>query len=208
MPSVDHTLDIAAEPPAIIAAFFDPGGAQRTGGGVERSVTTPRLLGVYAVEWLPTTFADEVLGPLGGVLYGTIVDYRPDARVPRRRGRTGFRPRATRSGRWRCTSSCAPSPGGQRRALRVLQTGGDDSPRWKRYYDVTGAGWTGSLAALKNYLEGQRSQDGEQRAPQLPGHARRAAARPPASRDIILMNVVAVVGLRWIPRGARVDAPR
>ena len=41
-------------------------------------MTTPRLLGVYAVEWAPTAFADEVLGALGGVLYGTVMDYRAD----------------------------------------------------------------------------------------------------------------------------------
>jgi hypothetical protein len=37
--------------------------------------------------------------------------------------------------------------------LRVLQTGGDDTPRWRRYYELMGIGWTGSLAALKDDLE-------------------------------------------------------
>ena len=40
-----------------------------------RSVTTPRVLGVYAIEWAPSADADEVLGRLGGVFHGTIVEY-------------------------------------------------------------------------------------------------------------------------------------
>jgi uncharacterized protein YndB with AHSA1/START domain len=155
MPSVDHTLEIAADPPTIIAAFFDPVALSHW-WRVERSVTTPRLLGVYAVEWLPTTFADEVLGALGGVLYGTIVDYRSDREflvaevywIP---------PESDPIGPMALHVSCVLAPGGQTTRLRVLQTGGDDSPRWKRYYDVMGAGWTGSLAALKSHLEAPRS---------------------------------------------------
>ena len=77
MPSVDHTLEIAADPGAILGAFFDPGALGRW-WRVLRSVTTPRILGVYAVEWRPTPFVDEMFGPLGGVLHGTVVDYRPD----------------------------------------------------------------------------------------------------------------------------------
>jgi hypothetical protein len=151
MPSVDHTLEIAADPSAIIAAFFAPP-ALASWWRVERSVTTPRLLGVYAVEWLPTTFTDEVLGALGGVLYGTVVDYRPDREflvaevywIP---------PEADPIGPMALHVSCVPAAGGQATRLRVLQTGGDDSPRWKRYYEVMGAGWTGSLAALKQHIE-------------------------------------------------------
>ena len=89
--------------------------------------------------------------------------------------------------------------------LRVLQTGGDDTARWRRYYDMMASGWTGSLAALKNYLERQRSQAAAV-SRDRPRAARMTSScsASSASRDIILMNVVAVVGLRWITRGARV----
>jgi hypothetical protein len=151
MPSVDHTLEIGADASAIIAAFFDPV-ALSIWWSVTRSVTTPRLLGVYAIEWPPTPFADEVLGALGGVLYGTIVDYRADREflvaeaywIP---------PEIDAIGPMALHVSCVPAPGGQATRLRVLQTGGDESPRWKRYYEVMAASWTGSLAALKTYLE-------------------------------------------------------
>lgn len=156
MPAVDHTLEIAAAPAAIIAAFFDPVALGRW-WRVERSVTTPRLLGVYAVEWAPTTFTDEVLGALGGVLYGTVMDYRADREflvaevywIP---------PENDPIGPMALQVSCTPAPGGQFTRLRVLQTGGDDSPRWKRYYDVMGTGWTGSLAALKAHVESTGSR--------------------------------------------------
>jgi uncharacterized protein YndB with AHSA1/START domain len=155
MPAVDHTLEIAAAPAAIVAAFFDPAALGRW-WRVERSVTTPRLLGVYAVEWSATAFADDVLGALGGVLYGTVMDYRADREflvaevywIP---------PENDPIGPMALHVSCTPSPGGHTTRLRVLQTGGDDSPRWARYYEVMGAGWTGSLAALKADLEGTGS---------------------------------------------------
>ncbi len=174
MPSVDHTLEIAADPPAIIAAFFDPAVLAHW-WRVERSVTTPRLLGVYAVEWLPTMFSDEVLGPLGGVLHGTIVDYRPDreflvaevywippgsASIGTSIGGSFGAPFGEPIGPMALHVSCAPGPGSQTTRLRVLQTGGDDSPRWKRYYEVMGAGWTGSLAALKAHLESRLAAGG------------------------------------------------
>ena len=33
--------------------------------------------GVYAVEWVTTTYRDDLLGPLGGVFHGTVVDVKP-----------------------------------------------------------------------------------------------------------------------------------
>ena len=37
--------------------------------------------------------------------------------------------------------------------VRVRQTGFDESIRWRRYYEVIGAGWTGALLQLKSLLE-------------------------------------------------------
>src|SRR5262249_26358220 len=42
------------------------------------SVTTPRALGVYALEWPPTDFQDDILGRLGGVFRGTVVKCQVD----------------------------------------------------------------------------------------------------------------------------------
>ncbi|HEY8549344.1 MAG TPA: SRPBCC domain-containing protein [Vicinamibacterales bacterium] len=151
MPAVDHTLEISAEPAAVLAAFFDPE-ALAQWWRVDRSVTTPRVLGVYALEWQPTPFSDDVFGPLGGVLHGTVMDYRPDREflvaemhwLP---------PASDVVGPMALHVSCIRPPGASATRVRVLQTGGDDSPRWRRYFEIMTAGWTGSLAALKEYLE-------------------------------------------------------
>jgi hypothetical protein len=37
--------------------------------------------------------------------------------------------------------------------VTIRQTGFEDSPRWRRYYAVFGAGWGRALAALKDLLE-------------------------------------------------------
>jgi hypothetical protein len=145
----DHTLDIAAEPAAVISAFFDPDALAQWWHAL-RSVTTPRPLGVYAIEWVPTPFRDELFGPLGGVLYGTVVDYRPSR---------GFLvaeahwlpPEGDPVGPMALHVDC--SVVNNITKVRVLQTGGDETARWRRYYDITSSGWTGSLAALKHYVE-------------------------------------------------------
>ena len=71
----EHTIQVTAAPTQVIAAFFDPE-ALATWWQTVRSVTTPRPLGVYAVEWEETPFQDEVLGSLGGVFYGTVMEFR------------------------------------------------------------------------------------------------------------------------------------
>ena len=73
--SVEHTVLITAAPARVLAAFFDPD-ALAAWWQTVRSVTTPRPLGVYAVEWEVTPFRDEVLGTLGGVFYGTVMEFR------------------------------------------------------------------------------------------------------------------------------------
>ena len=72
-------ISVAAPPAVVFGCFFKPE-ALRAWWQVIRSVTTPVPLGVYAVEWATTPFRDELLGALGGVLHGTVVDVRPGQR--------------------------------------------------------------------------------------------------------------------------------
>ena len=74
--SFDHSILITSAPTRVLGAFFDPV-ALTVWWQAARSVTTARPLGIYAVEWDPTSDADEVLGRLGGVFYGIVVDYKP-----------------------------------------------------------------------------------------------------------------------------------
>jgi uncharacterized protein YndB with AHSA1/START domain len=152
-PGFDQTLLIAATPGRVMAAFFDPD-ALATWWQTVRSVTTPRALGVYAVEWEPTPDADEVLGRLGGAFHGTVMDYVA-GRELLVADAWWLPPDGDPIGPMSLEVTCRLEGGGCR--LRVRQSGFEDGTRWRRYYDVIAHGWTTSLAALKQYLEGRSS---------------------------------------------------
>ena len=131
-------------------AFFDAD-ALMAWWQVSRSVTTPRPLGPYAIEWAPTDFRDEVLGRLGGVFRGIVMQCDP--------GRGFFVADAF----WLPPDGDPIGPmalevtlkaeGDAITRVRVTQTGYEDSPRWRRYYEVIGFGWERALASLKALLE-------------------------------------------------------
>lgn len=131
-------------------AFFDPA-ALTAWWQVAHSVTTPRLLGPYAIEWQPTDFRDDILGRLGGVFRGTVVQFQAGERffiadafwLP---------PDGDPIGPMALEVTLQSEPGGATR-LRVTQTGFEESARWRRYYEVVGVGWTRALAELKSLLE-------------------------------------------------------
>src|SRR5438067_5379508 len=75
-PSLDISIVIAAPPTRVLRAFFDPA-ALGAWWQVANAVTSPRALGPYVVEWAPTDFRDDVLGRLGGVFRGTVMQYQP-----------------------------------------------------------------------------------------------------------------------------------
>jgi uncharacterized protein YndB with AHSA1/START domain len=149
-PSLDVTTIIAAPAGRVMRAFFDPA-ALSAWWQVAHSVTTPRLLGPYAIEWQPTEFRDELLGRLGGVFRGTVVQFQAGERffvadafwLP---------PDGEPIGPMALEVTLQSDPGGATR-LRVTQTGFEDSERWRRYYEVIGVGWTRALAELKSLLE-------------------------------------------------------
>ena len=130
-------------------AFFDP---QALGAWWQaaHAVTSPRVLGPYAIEWEPTDFSDEVLGRLGGFFRGVVMQCDP--------GRGFFvadafwlPPDGDPIGPMALEVTLQSESGGTR--VRVVQTGFEDSARWRRYYDVVGHGWERALASLKALLE-------------------------------------------------------
>lgn len=147
--SFEHSILITVAPTRVLAAFFDPA-ALVAWWKTSRSVTTPRVLGVYAVEWAPIPGEDEVLGHLGGVFYGSILDYRPSQEffvgdawwLP---------PDGDPLGPMALEVRCEMA--GPACRLIVTQSGFDEGPRWDRYYDVIAAGWKASLTRLKTLLE-------------------------------------------------------
>lgn len=148
-PEFEHSVLIGAAPTRVLAAFFDPR-ALAAWWQVTRSVTAARPMGAFAVEWDPTEDADEILGRLGGVFHGTVMEYLP--------GRELFiadawwlPPDGEPIGPMALEISCQMS--GPACKLTVRQKGFDESERWRRYYAVIAAGWRSSLAALKEYVE-------------------------------------------------------
>jgi uncharacterized protein YndB with AHSA1/START domain len=148
-PEFEHSLLVNAAPTRVLAAFFDPR-ALEVWWQVTRSVTTPRPMGVYAVEWAPTADGDDLLGRLGGVFHGRVMEYLP--------GRELFvadawwlPPDGDPIGPMALEVSCRMD--GPVCRLQVRQHGFEDTPRWRRYYTLIGGGWRSSLAALKDYVE-------------------------------------------------------
>ena len=120
--------------------------------GVTRAFTVARPLGMYAIEWESTDFKDEVLGRLGGAFHGTIIDYRPNARVlPRRSLLAAARRRSDR-------------PDGARGALPpARQRPPDDAdgqaerrrrrPALGALLQIMGRGWEGALGEMKDFID-------------------------------------------------------
>jgi len=157
----EQELEIAADPAAVFQCFF-AADALRTWWQVVRSVTTPVPLGVYAVEWATTPYRDDLLGALGGVFHGTVVDVKPGKHflvadaywVP---------PEGDPIGPMALEVTCEATAGGCR--LIVSQNGYEDAPRWRRYYAVVSRGWQLSLTALKRYAETPAAQH-DRRSPE------------------------------------------
>jgi uncharacterized protein YndB with AHSA1/START domain len=146
---IEHSVLVNSAPTRVLSAYFDPH-ALAAWWRVSRSVTSARPMGVFAVEWPPTGDADDMLGRLGGVFHGTVMEYLP--------GRELFvadawwlPPDGDPIGPMALSVSCRMS--GPVCRLQVKQTGFEDTPRWRRYYAVIASGWRSSLAALKEYVE-------------------------------------------------------
>jgi uncharacterized protein YndB with AHSA1/START domain len=145
----EDSILVSAAPARVLDAFFDPA-ALAVWWQARRSVTVARPLGVYAIEWEPAAEADDILGRLGGVFYGIVVEFDSGRELvvsdawwlP-----PDTNPLGPMSFEVTCTSE------GDACRLRVRQSGFEESPRWRRYYSVIDRGWKLSLATLKDYLE-------------------------------------------------------
>jgi uncharacterized protein YndB with AHSA1/START domain len=148
-PRLDTSILIAAPSARILRAFFDAQ-AMHAWWQTSRAVTAPRALGPYVVEWEPTDFRDDLLGRLGGVFRGTVIQFDQGL---------GFfvadafwlPPDGDPIGPMALEVTCTPEAAGTR--LRVTQQGFEESDRWRRYYEVIGTGWDRALASLKSLLE-------------------------------------------------------
>jgi len=148
------SVTIAAAPSRVMWAFFNPG-AIHTWWQAARSVTVPRVLGAYAIEWDPTDFKDSLLGRLGGTFHGTVMEYKADKEffvadaywLPPDGNPIG--PMALEV---TCEAHRSRNP--QITIVTITQRAAEDSERWKRYYSLIAPGWDRALQSLKRYLDG------------------------------------------------------
>jgi uncharacterized protein YndB with AHSA1/START domain len=147
------SISIIASPGRVLWAFFNAG-ALASWWQTARSVTVPRVLGPYAVDWDPTDYKDDVLGRLGGTFHGTVMDYKPNREffvadafwLPPDGNPIG--PMALEVS---CEAQRTRNP--QITLVKVTQRAPEDSERWRRYYDLIAPGWERALQSLKRYLE-------------------------------------------------------
>jgi len=151
--SFSSSVSIVASPSRVMWAFFDAA-ALGSWWQTARSVTIPRVLGAYAVEWEPTDFKDDVLGRLGGAFHGTVMDYKPEKEffvadafwLPPDGNPVG--PMALE-----VTLKPQRAKNPQITLVSVIQRASEDGERWRRYYEVIAPGWDRALRSLKRYLE-------------------------------------------------------
>src|SRR5262249_33586067 len=147
---VDIGVRISAPATVVLRAFFEVD-ALSAWWGVAHAVTTPRMLGPYAIEWPPTHFRDDVLGRLGGVFRGTVMQYDASR---------GFfvadafwlPPDGDPIGPMALTVTVDADAGGVSH-VHIVQRGFEESERWRRYYEVIAQGWERALTSLKSLLE-------------------------------------------------------
>jgi uncharacterized protein YndB with AHSA1/START domain len=145
----EQSLLIEAPPALVFDCFFEPH-ALGTWWQAARTVTTPVPLGVYAIQWQTTPYRDDLLGPLGGTFFGTIIDIRQGHEF-QVADASWVPPEGDPLGPMTLHVHCVAEGAGCR--LHVRQEGEDMSPRWRRYYVVVSRGWQMSLMALKRYAE-------------------------------------------------------
>ena len=149
--SVEHAVIIQAPPERVMAAFFSYDDLARW-WQVVRSVTIPRPLGTFAVEWDSTEHKDDVLGRLGGTFHGTVIDYREG--IEFFVGDAYWQPPdGDPIGPMALEVRCRTQGAAHITRLSVRQSGEDEGPRWQRYFEVVSAGWQRALADLKALLD-------------------------------------------------------
>ena len=140
----------------VLAAFLDPE-AVKTWWAAKTVVVQPRPGGLFVIEREPGQAGqDELLGPLGGTLVGTLdkamaghhIDFgnlhwlspRGEVFGPTRLEVTVFSKNDPR---------CRPT------LLRIRSTGYQSGERWARYLDVTRREWEGMLVRLTAFCAQQ-----------------------------------------------------
>jgi uncharacterized protein YndB with AHSA1/START domain len=149
----ERTVSVHAPAERVLAAFFDPHDLE-VWWQVVRSVTVPRPLGTYALEWPTTDVRDPILGRLGGAFHGTVMEYRPGIEFFLADAYWSP-PDGDAVGPMAMEVRCERPGAADATQLIVRQSAEDEGPRWRRYFEIVAAGWQQALAELKHYLENE-----------------------------------------------------
>lgn len=147
---VERTIRIRSTPRRVVAAFFDPRDLAAW-WDVSNAVTVARPLAPYAVQWPPTPFADEVLGPLGGTLHGMVMDVQEGSFFLADVYYTP--PEGAPIGPMALEVLARPIEDGRTTELTVRQSAESDGERGQRCFTVMAESWDRALDALREHLE-------------------------------------------------------
>ena len=176
----DHMLAIAAPATKVLGAFFDPT-ALAGWWGVTHSIAVPRPLGPYVLEWPTAEATEDLLGRLGGIFHGMVIDFKagrslliadayflpPDTdpvgpmalevtcSLPRRLAAAVDAVVARLHGPAPASDEAGTNAAEAAviTSLRVVMRGYEESARWRRYYELLGVSLPAALDKLKEYLE-------------------------------------------------------
>ena len=148
---VTRTQLIQAPPARVMQLFFTEADLKGWWGAT-RAFTVPRPLGMFAIEWEPTDFRDEILGRLGGTLHGSVIDFRAN---------TSFflaeaywqPPDGEPIGPMAIDVQCRPHGNGRLTMVTVKQSGEGEGPRWERYFQIMNRGWEGALEEMRLFID-------------------------------------------------------
>jgi uncharacterized protein YndB with AHSA1/START domain len=153
---LERQITILTPPARVIAAFFDPNDLAAW-FGVARSVTLPRSLGPFALQWseptTTTTTAAEESQHGVDTLHGTVMDF--DAARSLFVADVYWQPHdGDPVGPMALTVQAWPAEG-PGTLLIVRQSAEDAGPRWQEYFAVMHRVWEHALERLKRHLEGR-----------------------------------------------------
>ncbi len=148
-PGVKLVVEVRTAPGRVLQAFCD-GDAIEHWWRARRAIVVPRPLGVFAIAW-PEGPSDDVLGPLGGVLHGVVMDVR-SARELFVADVYWQPPAGDPLGPMSIRIACAVAPAGT--TLDIEIAGEEDGPRWRRWFDVLRRDLPDAIDGLTQWLGG------------------------------------------------------
>jgi uncharacterized protein YndB with AHSA1/START domain len=154
------TIDATAM--QVLFAFLDPESVKKW-WGAKNAIVQPRPGGLFVVEWEPGSQGqDDLLGPLGGTLVGTL-DRAMSGHFVYFGNLQWLSPRGEVFGPTRLEVDVFSKNDPRRKPtmLQVRSTGYEPGERWERYRDLSRRMWEKTLAGLAEFCSRQSPEQAE-----------------------------------------------